>query len=484
MSTSKASQIAMTDIKFSGETKSSPRVLGETVNETGENIDNEDVCFDNDAASETSTIIYEHEPFESFQYKVAQLASYIFPGSEVNIQRMKGGSFNRVVGITTTTGGKIKNNYKRRIRNGIQRLFRANSDQLNTKQYVARIPRCDDDDMEKDVATLEAIRGRFRFAVPQVTKCDLSANNILQNAYMIQPRIPGQTIKETWPTLNMKQKKSLAKRIIELSSEIATFTSSSAGTIAARDIQDGESSSIAISQFHVQNESPLSSPIESCLELLLRQCKRWSQYQMSSRRHCYQEIWVAYAKISKSLQARGFLEESFCFVHGDLLPHNLLIAIRDSSTVEVTGVVDWDSGYFGPRFMAYRAPYWLWLTDDDDEWVEGNVNMEPKTEEDREMKAVFDEVTSQDFKRLACSPEAILARRMFKILKDGMFDDWTLAEAYAVINDWETLYPEDNVKAEMQSNSSDEEDSSDEEIDEGPDVFDEENRGYLASLFG
>jgi hypothetical protein len=53
--------------------------------------------------STTSTVQYSQELYSSFQLNTTQLSVELFPGcstKDITIQRIKGGSFNRIIGIT------------------------------------------------------------------------------------------------------------------------------------------------------------------------------------------------------------------------------------------------------------------------------------------------------------------------------------------------------------------------------------------------
>ena len=53
---------------------------------------------DSRVSSQTSTDLYDHEPFETFAYKIHRLLTIIFPGDlPIQVERMSGGSYNRVV---------------------------------------------------------------------------------------------------------------------------------------------------------------------------------------------------------------------------------------------------------------------------------------------------------------------------------------------------------------------------------------------------
>ena len=73
--------------------------------------DDGSIIGDEDAISQTSTELYdEHEPFETFQHKVIGLCHELWPShdeKDLVINRMRGGSDNRVVGIKISS----KSNY-------------------------------------------------------------------------------------------------------------------------------------------------------------------------------------------------------------------------------------------------------------------------------------------------------------------------------------------------------------------------------------
>jgi hypothetical protein len=59
------------------------------------------VIESDDEKSETSTIHDEDEPFDTFQHEVAKLLEDVIHPvlSDIKIERMKGGTYNRVVGV-------------------------------------------------------------------------------------------------------------------------------------------------------------------------------------------------------------------------------------------------------------------------------------------------------------------------------------------------------------------------------------------------
>jgi hypothetical protein len=74
-----------------------------SVSDRDESDDGAETHLDSDTVSESSTIIYSHEPFESFKDKVSYLITELFPASKRKKFKLRGwleGGFNRVIGIS------------------------------------------------------------------------------------------------------------------------------------------------------------------------------------------------------------------------------------------------------------------------------------------------------------------------------------------------------------------------------------------------
>ncbi|KAF2874695.1 hypothetical protein BDV95DRAFT_458523, partial [Massariosphaeria phaeospora] len=403
--------------------------------------------YDEDATSETSTLAYSQEPYATFQDKASELSHQLFPYSaDIKLDRMKGGSSNRVIGITTS-GRKMKKYSCDWFRTQFKDMISLKHDE--PEKYVLRIPRWESVSMEAVIATLKVIGDRAQIPTPRVIAYSLSEGNVLGKPYMLQPRLPGLSLNTVYDSLNLEQKKCVARQITKLIPDIATITSGSAGTISASNLANNGSSDIEVSRFPICDpmDDPSFTPsiAETPLEFMLGQCERWREYEEASGM-AWHNIWDAFSEISESLQKYGFLEDSgFCLAHGDLLDYNLLVEIRGSTSVEITAVLDWDCAAFVPSFVAYRAPFWQWINDNEPDYDETLANKVPETDAQMACKAVFEEMASEKFKRFAFAPEAVFARRMFKILKDGIFSDQILDETKKIIRGWDELHPEDDI---------------------------------------
>ena len=404
----------------------------------------------NEVAAETSTINFEHEPFHTFREKVLQLAKNLFPhvmASKIEVEHMKGGSFNRVIGITIRAAPKKRFSLQW-LQGQFQRCF-AKRITKKTEQFVIRIPRYDDYGMDGIITMMNFVSPRLSVPVPVTTFFDLTGDNVLGKGYLVQRRLQGENLASLWEKLNLEQKLSAARQVIDLTLEIARITSPAAGTLIVNSLTPLHSAP-KLETFSVpraDHETPDGFPYphtspavpQTTLALLIEQGERWRQFQTADGA-CFDEIWDGFAKISNGLHRLGFLQDNvYRLCHGDLESYNVLAIVTSDTEVQITGILDWDTAVFAPSFM-FRAPFWMWTDVDEDDWSEGTAAFEPLTQDGRKLKQLFMDKVDDQLKNYAFCPEYALARRMFLILQNGVFSDGEFMEAQAVIAEWEVLH--------------------------------------------
>ncbi|KAF1912211.1 phosphotransferase enzyme family-domain-containing protein [Ampelomyces quisqualis] len=414
---------------------------------------------DSDAISETSTTRLEHEPFETLRHRAVELVAKILGRhpSRIEAQRLKGGTFNRVISLTYVPLRRKKFT-SQWVKAQFCGLF-GRTKEPKPQSYVLRMPWHENDELKRDVAVLNAVGSRLALPVPEVITFDASDDNVVRRQFMLQKRLRGDNLAHTpmLENLNTAQRKSLAKAVIEMVTHIASVTGPP-GNLSVDNLNLGKRGKVQVEKLCVPRrdqedrdifDHPCTWPAQEQkpLDHLLEQCERWREFQ-NAEGFCTEAVWSGFAAISKALEKRGFLDGPNVLSHGDLKPYNLLAETRSETEVEITGVLDWDSAAIAPEFMAYRAPFWLWTPEDVNsvhEDDEENANIEPDNAEHRELKDLFLAHASEKFKLFAFAPEAMLARRMYFILKEGIFGPWNMMEANKVIEEWNELHPEDGV---------------------------------------
>lgn len=155
-----------------------------------------------ECGSHTSTTLYEQESFDTYKLKVLQLCKDIGYG-EASIERMKGGSFNRVFGLRVSLAP---------LRN-----------------YVLRVPRWAMDDEEsviiRDQAAVLVYVARYSFLrVPPVLAYDSTKDNALASQYVLQGRLPGRELQEVYYGLPLSEKLKITSLVADLLLKIESIT--------------------------------------------------------------------------------------------------------------------------------------------------------------------------------------------------------------------------------------------------------------------
>jgi hypothetical protein len=252
------------------------------------------------------------------------------------------------------------------------------------------------------------------------------------------------------------------RHIVAINTQTYALTSKSIGMIKASTSleQTTAAKEIQIERLGVDlcpNPSNSSAPT-STLEFLLDQCDQQITFAKKEARPFVFPFWYKLRRIIVALEDLGFLpeEEVFHFCHRDLFSRNILVELPDDETVVITGVVDWDPSFanFCPKFLALRAPFWMWHRHPDQaDWTSnGSENdemlagVEPEKEEDKDMKKLFEELASEEWKRYAFTPEYMIARRLCYILMLRQWQSADIDEAENIIRAWQELHYEPELR--------------------------------------
>jgi hypothetical protein len=416
-----------------------------------------------DSASQTSTIEHEQEPYETYKDKVQQLLLQLYPGHTVDdftIERMRGGGFNRIIGIEVR-GLKNKKSpiFTRSMRRILQKCLGQRPSQASPPvgQLILRIPRTAQDAaaMHYHVAALKVVAANMRYPTPKVVSYAMSQSNPLEQPYMIQERLPGQPLHQLFidGVLTLEQKKSVVRQIVQIALDISKVTHDCPGIVSSTNtvlqLQEG----VKLETFPVPSigrrahdnfRQPNTFPAkpQTTTQFLLSLSHRWRQYERSIYGHAQEDTWDRLVQIIKKLHELGFLpdEDKFHLCHMDFQARNILVVLHKGN-IKVTGVLDWDSAVFGPKFLSKRAPFFIWDGECADEEDENNALVVPETAEEKEFKAIFEEMADEEFLRFAYQPEYIIARRIFHVLNRGIHSGRVVWAANEIIEDLQGLHP-------------------------------------------
>lgn len=89
-----------------------------------------------ESESDSSTVVYDHESFETFKARVLELCQTVLApsSSQISIERLRGGGFNRIIGISIIS-----------------------NESPAASQYILRVPRFEAAQLDRDLAPLQLL---------------------------------------------------------------------------------------------------------------------------------------------------------------------------------------------------------------------------------------------------------------------------------------------------------------------------------------
>lgn len=374
------------------------------------------------------------------------------------VERMTGGTFNRIIGIT---------------------VIDPNTDR--SEHLILRVPRIAwMSRPDREVAVLRYVREHSSVPVPSIKAFDLKHDNPLKVPYVIQSRITGTNLHtaiqndlshEQWCVIArevgriMLRFQEMRNPVPGLIEEVTKEDGVQAFTVKPFDIKPPLEKDWTLKQasplFETDNSTALECYEKSTLDFFLAQFGRWraEELRIDPTEILHPHFMERLAATASQMNRLGCLGDNMnCLSHLDLAAHNIMVEVRSDKSINVTGVLDFDSACFAPRFVSCYPPWWLWQDETqpgDALEDESQSNDTPPDPELVEIKCIFDETVGDDFLRYAYQPQFRLARKLFKIACHGNRSNETWKKIEEFLDEWDAFY-----KAEVEDyNSRDEKDS-------------------------
>ena len=444
--------------------------------------------------SETSTVKFNHIPFAEYKTQVQQLCHQLWcpssppkapapsskelrsasgsrilgvlrkkkaapalhpktPPKQFLIERMRGGSYNRVTGITVL-----------------------DSEGKQDNRLVLRVPRIAwESTPEREVALLRYVRQHTSIPVPEVIAVDYTSNNLLKDPYVIQKRIPGTSISAAKQEreITTEQWCTVAREIGRTMLELQKVTNPTPGLIESSSNKDG-SYSFSVVPFDIKSPhdhtwkekaatvtaekkaSVLRLYKDTTFRFLVTQFGRWMADELEKRPDGIYDWDFMYrlAEVAGQMNRLCLLGDDInCLAHLDLAGRNIMVEFHSGEPLKVTGYLDWDSAVFAPRFVACAPPWWLWQDEDDAtdyQEDESKAKETPAQPHKQEIKRAFEETVGEDFLTYAYEPQFQLARKLFHIAIHGNNSSSQLQLIESFLDEWTVFY--DKEMEEFQAN--------------------------------
>ncbi|KAI1397808.1 hypothetical protein F4819DRAFT_470788 [Hypoxylon fuscum] len=406
---------------------------------------------DSHTGSTTSTIVYDHEAFDTFRSRVVNLALHkIWPDAtaeEINVERMSGGGENRIIGISRQP---------------------TQGPDTHTR-YILRVPRFDVDAIQIGIQAdvLQILHQNGKIPVPMIVDLGETGSNELNRKYMIQHRIPGTALITSYPELSHQERCTLARELGHVFNELLAFTGVATGLLVKSD--DTAQNQLLPWQCRelMWATEWRPQPIEQLETKILLPWQRTDIGQatenvpqgidemliamFTTQKHVEKmlrpdsplgtDLFDRFCKMTSELAAEGwFTNCHISLAHLDLEPRNILVNPTSNSNLPIiSAVIDWDNSLFAPQFMCCAPPMWLWAWLDNEDEDERMANEEPPTPEARQLKQLFEEAAGAEYLRFAYAPAYRLARRLFDFALHGMYYSHIFKEAEDMLDEWATI---------------------------------------------
>ena len=433
------------------DTKMSPGATPMEQTEPARDTGNDSASIASSDVSTTSTEMFEHEPFETFQIKVAELCQKEWPNlskDSFTITRMDGGSYNRVINIQVDGSRYQASWLERQVRWFLRTFCPGMLRKTELRDYVLRIPRMEHAWVEHEVSILKFLAATS-IPVPRINTFSFSTENPIGSRYTIQPRVPGKSVIDVYSGLNTQQRISFARDLGSALKEMSKIQSPSPGTLNPDSILAGSSETQLLrlqcpprNAFRQTNEPFVAATPKTVQEFLMSQFARQRAFDLTLNRK-FLNPWKPFTAIIQHLHTFGFLDDNiYALTHMDLEPRNMLIHITSPTTATLSAILDWDETVFAPTFMNCRSPYWLWnFEESDDEPEEADANDIPEDVDLAAVKKSFEDAAGEDYCKLAYTLEYRIARDITRLAIMGIWSNMDYDDAKEILKEWNAAYP-------------------------------------------
>ena len=228
---------------------------------------------------------------------------------------------------------------------------------------------------------MEYVRHRTSIPVLHIKVFNLTDDNPLKTPYILQTRISGVSLQSVLPDMSHKQWCSVAGQLGHIILELQQVTNTAPGLIENSG-KIGGFSNLKVSPFDIRkpfdsdwkkkqetsltfetdNERYLYMYKKDTFRFLVIQLARWRSEELHQRALDILDIEHMHHLINILIEIYEigyFSDRVNCLLHINLTTRNIMVELGSDDSIKITGVLDWDSTIFAPRFVACRPPWWL-----------------------------------------------------------------------------------------------------------------------------
>ena len=434
--------------------------------------------------SETSTQLYEQMPFAEFKAQVQELCHLLWSPSSISKQtslpskEIRGASSSRILTMLRKKKGpripELKPPQKRFViermaggsYNRVTGITIIDADGIHERQLVLRVPRYDWAVMpEREAAVVRYVRQHSSILVPEIIEADFTSNNPLKSPYVVQKRIPGITISAAGREREMSSKQwcTVAREVGRTMLALQDIINPTPGIVEASGNDDG-SHTFRVSPFDIepsydsgwktrtasvtadQKASILRCYKDTTFQFLITQFGRWMADELARRPDGLLDWDFMYRLAEAAAQMNRVSclgDNTNCLTHLDLAGRNIMAEFHSDESVTINGILDWDSAIFVPRFVACAPPWWLWQDENDTtdyQEDETKASETPTSPLNQAIKRAFEQTVGEDFLFYAYEPQFRIARKLFHIAVNGCNSSTQLEKVESFLEEWAAFY--------------------------------------------
>ncbi|KAL8910671.1 MAG: hypothetical protein Q9171_004047 [Xanthocarpia ochracea] len=304
------------------------------------------------------------------------------------------------------------------------------------------------------MAIVRYVRQHTSIPTPEIVFYDTTPENPLKEAYVVYTRIPGHDLHHIYGSMNHQHKLAVAEQWGQLLLSDFAVRNDFAGVVDGT-IDNAGTYIYAFRPFEV-NPDPEDQPQnarlltkQSILDIFILQFKRWDAADRRAYPNDFPLDHLArLTTVAEEMNAADMFDNVyFSLCHLDLAPRNVMATTNWDNSLQISGVLDWDSAVFGPCFIACEPPSWIWAWSDDedknqnDDYQEEHANDTPATPERQELKRKFEEVVGKEMLKYFYEPQYRLTRTLFNLALSGLRSNSAFHKTGRLLREWEELRP-------------------------------------------
>ncbi|KAL8846738.1 MAG: hypothetical protein Q9221_008181 [Calogaya cf. arnoldii] len=362
-----------------------------------------------------------------------------------------------------------------------QNCVYALTSQANSEdKYILRVPmepelREDDGVCEavlNDAALLGYLTDNLSVPVPRVVAYSATRNNVLEEPYMLQTRLPGVALDHVFERMTHEQIFAIIDQYVDLIAKLEAVTFDTAGSFMASALEpisttDFSPLGIQINFFRQGDEEYVEKP-EAAIDRAGQNVKTLLVSHIDGRLETERKYEKKYSddtgrvpyynKMKEILEKLDFENEfdqpqPIVLHHWDLEARNVMVTSTPEG-YKITGIIDWDSALAYPRVLGRRAPDWIWdfrredFTGYKDTDFHPNLNL---SDESLALKKHFDEkacsVLGDQYLDDAYGIGSLL-RRIWYVSKEPLYNTSDFYLMVDICNEWEDKLAKPEAESE------------------------------------